>query len=114
MNHDFKVYFNNRKQWIDVYIEDVSPETFNAKGGGRWGYFIATWDNPTSGVFGEIHLVKSKLRLDTVAHEVFHAVVERAWANGVVIVRRNEETYAKLCDKLFRGIETKLKKLGLI
>lgn len=114
MKHDFKIYFRNKKQWIEVYLEDVSPKTFKKHGGGRWGYFLPTWEHEKDGIFGEIHFVKSSIRLDTVAHEVFHAVNEWAWSNGEVVTRKNEEFYAKLDDEIFRKIELKLKKLGLI
>lgn len=114
MKPDFKVYFNKRKRWIDVYVEDVSQKTFNANGGGRWGYFLSTWNKRTDGSFGEIHFVKSALRLDTVVHEVFHAVIECAWMNGEVVTRKNEEAYACLQHELFGKIEKGLKRMKLI
>jgi len=111
---DFRVYFDKKRRWIDVYVEDVSQKTFQARGGGRWGYFLANWEKKRDVDFGEIHFVKSALRLDTVVHEVFHAVIEYAWLNGEAITRKNEETYACLQHELFGKIEKKLKRMKLI
>lgn len=111
MKRDFKVAFNKGRQWINIYLESVSPKTFEKKGGGRWGYFLATWKNPNSGEFGEIHFVKSNISLVTVSHEVFHAVAEHAWISGESINRRNEEFYACMTDEIFGKIEKGLKRI---
>jgi len=47
---DFQIYLKrNKKQWVNVYLWDVHPTTFEGWGGGRWGYFIAKWIDPKMG-----------------------------------------------------------------
>lgn len=99
---EFLIYFNKKKQFIKVILWDVHPNTFANWKAGRWGYFIAKWENPKIGFFGEIHLVKSRVRVDLVAHELFHALVEWMWANREPISNRSEERYASLMDELIR------------
>lgn len=108
---EFLVYFNSKKQWISVYLHDVHPTTFANWKGGRWGFFVAKWSNPKSGLFGEIHLVKSRARVDLVAHELFHALCEWMWANREPISNRSEEMYASMMDELTRNFYKEYKKL---
>lgn len=98
--NEFSIYFNKRRQWITVTIWDVHPETFKSWGGGRWAYFLAGWENPRQGYFGELHLVKSGIREDTMAHELFHVICEILWARRDAITKYNEEKYASLMDEL--------------
>lgn len=100
---EFLVYFNKRKQFLKIVLWDVHPNTFANWKAGRWGYFIAKWESPRIGFFGEIHLVKSRVREDVVAHELFHALMEWMWANRDAITSRNEERYATLMDELTRN-----------
>jgi hypothetical protein len=99
---EFLVYFNKRKQWIKIVIWDVHPNTFQNWGGGRWAYFDPKWVNPKLDLFGELHMVKSGIREDTVAHEMVHVVWERFVANGLEFSRRNEEKFATYVDELVR------------
>ena len=101
-NPDFQIYFNKKRQWANVYLWDVHPSTFEGWGGGRWGYFIAKWENSKQGLFGEIHFVKSRVRHDSVVHELFHLLVEWMWSNGFTITRKNEEAMATFMDELTR------------
>ena len=96
----FRIIFNKKKQWLDIYLWEVHPTTFQNWGGGKWGYFIAKWENPKQGFFGEVHLVKSRVREDLVTHELFHALVEWMWSNGITITRSNEERIVSLLDEL--------------
>lgn len=98
----FRVYFNRKTQWFEVFLEDVSPETFHRQGGGRWGYFLPTWERPRVGKFGEIHLVSSRVRPDVVAHELLHLWIAWLQAKGVIITSRNEEILVLLYDELIR------------
>lgn len=98
----FRIYFNRRKQWLEIYVEDVSPETFKLKGGGRWGYFLPKWEKSRKGFFGEVHLVRSRIRPDLVVHEMFHVVCEWLRARYVNLTARNEEDMAELLDELVR------------
>lgn len=113
MPDEFKIYFNRRKQWIKVFLWDVHPSTFANWNQTRWGYFLATWQNPKSGEFGEVHFVKSKLpnHEDTVAHEMFHAVCEWMWANRTALTSNNEERMAMLLDRLVGSFYREYRKL---
>lgn len=96
----FNIYFNKNKQWVKIILWDVHPNTFANWRGGRWGYFISTYENPKIGEFGEVHLVKSRIREDVIAHEMFHVMVEWMWSNGETITRKNEERYTEFLDQL--------------
>lgn len=110
MEHDFVFYFNKKKQWVRVFLWDVHPTTFKSWGGGRWGYFQATYDSPKSGEFGELHFVKSRLRFDVVYHELRHLCTEWMWANGETITRKNEERIISFEDKIANSFRRTLKK----
>lgn len=98
----FRIYFRRKRQWIDVYLHDVHPNTFANRKGGRWGYFVATWTDCRNGVLGEIHLVESRVRIDSVVHELDHARTEWMLAGGTTITRSTEERMATLLDELAR------------
>lgn len=106
----FKVYFNRRKQWLDVYIKDVHPNTFERWDGGRWAYFVPAWESPRSGKFGEIGMVSSRVRTDSIVHEMFHVLCEWMWANRTAVTSGNEETLAAMLDELVRNFERQYKK----
>jgi len=108
---EFIIYFNKKRQWIIVYLDDVTPQTFNKRGGGHWGWFIAKWENPKIGFFGEVHLVKSRVREDLVVHELDHVRTEWMWANGETITRKNEEKMTEFLDQLVGGFYREYKKL---
>ena len=109
---EFLIYFNKKRQHLKVYLWDVHPNTFQNWKAGRWGYFIAKWDNPRIGFFGEIHLVKSRVRVDLVVHELFHALTEWMWANREPISNRTEEFFASLLDEMTRGFYREFNKLN--
>ena len=111
---DFKIYFNRHRQWLDVTLWEVHPSTFARWKAGRWAYFVPTWNNPKVGVFGELHFIKSRLRFDVIAHEVFHVVMEYVWANRDAVTGRNEERYASLVDELSRKIVREARKLKIL
>lgn len=99
----FRVYFFKKKQWVDVYLHDVHPNTFYRKGGGRWGYFIPNRKSSRSGLFGEIHLVKERIRPDLILHELDHLRLEWLFANRVGLGTRNEEWFCKFGDEIMRN-----------
>ena len=109
-SENFKFYFNKRKQWSIVYLHDVHPTTFASWKSGYWAYFQASYDNPRSGMFGELHFVKSRLRYDVVNHELFHLLTEWVWSGGDTITRRNEEKYASFFDEITRRFIRELRK----
>lgn len=98
----FRVYFNHHRQWFDVHLEDVHPDTFNRHNGSRWGYFQANYEFPRRGLFGEIHLVASRVTRDLVAHELLHLWIEWLRTKDITIVPQNEEKYVVLFDELTR------------
>lgn len=100
---DFRVCFRRNKQFFEVYLEDVHPNTFHRRGGGRWGWFLATHDNPRRGLFGEIHLVKSRVRMDVVSHELDHLRCDFLFSNRISLSTRNEEWFCKFGDELTRN-----------
>lgn len=114
MKHDFIFYFYRKKQWCRVYLWDVHPNTFANWNSGRWGYFEQFWEHPKRGLFGELHFVKSRLRIDTIVHELDHLRTEWMWANGITITRKNEERMATLLDELVRNFLRELKKVHIL
>lgn len=111
MEPDFILKFNEKKQYVEVFLHEVHPNTFQRKKGGRWGYFLATWTNPKCGKFGEIHFVRSRLRLDVIVHELDHVRTEWMWENGFTITRRTEERMASFLDGLVWRFLRELKKI---
>lgn len=111
MEPDFILKFNEKKQYVEVFLHEVHPNTFQRKKGGRWGYFIATWKNRNSGKFGEIHFVKSRLRFDVIAHEILHALMEWRWENGETFTRKNEERLIGYLDRMVWRFLKELKKI---
>lgn len=113
MEYDFRFYFNKRKQsiqWVDVFLWDVHPNTFERWEGGRWGYFLATWEHPYKDKFGELHFVKSRLRFDAVYHELRHLAIEWFWSNGISVDRKNEEKLVSFEDKIANSFRRGLAK----
>jgi len=108
----FRVYFNRRKQWIDVYLYDITTETFKRRDGGRWAYFDRVdgeqplTGNYRRGKFGELHAIDShtrQLRLDTAAHELLHLLAEWLRVKNVQITVKNEEAICGRFDELTRN-----------
>lgn len=111
MEQSFTVFFRRKRQWFDVFLHEITPITFHRRGGGRWGYFTPTYENPKKGKFGEIHLVASRVRVDSVSHELDHLRQEWLWANRVAVGGRNEEWFCRFGDELTRNFWREYKKL---
>lgn len=114
-NPDFTFYFKYNKrrkevQWINVFMWDVHPTTFERWGGGRWCYFEPKWVNTREGLFGEWHMVKSRIRFDGIIHEFVHLATELMWINGETITRRNEERMCELSDRIAGSFRRGLRK----
>lgn len=107
----FRIKFNRGKQWVDVTLWDVHPNTFQNWGGGRWAYFEKGYEHPREGKFGELHAVESGIREDTVAHEIPHIVWEWFVANNIQFIRRNEEKFCRMTDELVRKFYREYRKL---
>lgn len=103
MDENFRVFFNKNRQFFGVYLWDVHPTTFKSWGGGRWGYFdLDTIEHPRRGRFGDIHLVKSRVRPDLVSHELDHLRLRWCFEKWIIITPNNEEWFATFGDELTR------------
>ena len=97
---EFIIKFNKNKRTIKVVLHDVSIETFQKHGGGRWGYY----EHKNNGKeLGEIHLILSRVREDLVAHELIHALLDWIRTDNIRISTRNEEKLAVAYDEMFRN-----------
>lgn len=107
----FRVRFN-RRQWLDVFIHDVSVDTFVRRNGTRWGYYQAAEERQNkAGKFGEIHIVSGRVTPDTVAHELDHARWDWIFSNDITPSTRNEERLCKLLDEMTRNFWREYSKL---
>lgn len=104
----FHVKYKKSEYWIKVFLHEVHPTTFARWKNGYWGYFILSEEE---GYFGELHFVKSRLRFDTIVHEIDHARTELMWSNGFTITRKNEESMATLLDQMVRNFLRELRKI---
>lgn len=111
MPHDFVVHFNKRRQFFEVYLWAVHPDTFANWGGGRWGYWQNVRESDRTGKFGEVHFVKGRLRFDTIVHELDHIRTDWMWSRGETITRKNEERYAKFLDEIAGRFIRELRKI---
>src|SRR5512143_207951 len=103
MSEAFRVYFNRRRQFVSVFLHEVSPQTFHRRGGGRWGYYLPAEERGRRGKFGELHLVSDRVRPDVVAHELTHLLADRMRARGMTWCERTEEKSAEMMDELTRA-----------
>lgn len=108
---DFQVFLNRKKQWVNVYLWDVHPNTFEKWQGGRWGYFIAKWDDPKKGWFGDVHFVKSRVRNDVVTHEFAHVWIEWILSNRIGLSVSNEERLVSMLDNMVGQFDRKMRKV---
>lgn len=98
----FIFYFNRKSQWCEVYLEEVHPNTFNRKNGSRWGYYESKTVREKMGVFGEIHLVSSRVRPDTVEHEIHHLWFDWMRESGRDLSGRTEEKSVRMYDEMMK------------
>jgi len=99
----FRVYFNRRRQYVLVFMHEVSPQTFHRRGGGRWGFYLPAEIRGRCGKFGELHFVSDRVRPDVVAHELLHLLADRMRARGMSWSERTEERAALMLDELTRA-----------
>jgi hypothetical protein len=95
---EFRLYFNRRRQWVDVFLWDVHPNTFERWQAGRWAYYQAHAERGKCGKFGELHFVRSRVRHDTLAHELIHLLGDYLRDRDATINVYNEERIAMLFD----------------
>jgi hypothetical protein len=97
----FTFYFDKANSlWIDVYLYDVHPNTFASWKAGRWAYWEAE-SFCRSGLFGSLHFIRDRLRVDTISHELDHVRQEWLWGNRGAWTGRNEESTIEIKDRLF-------------
>ena len=100
----FTVYFNSRRQWFIVELHDVTPNTFERRGGGRWGYYQPEAERQNRrGKFGEVHLVASRVRPDLVVHELHHLFIYWMRCKHIAITPINEERLVMRFDEMVRN-----------
>lgn len=107
----FLLYFNRRRQFAKVYLWDAHPVTFYNWNETRWGYFLPTWKFIRSGEFGELHFVTSRLRVDTIYHELDHLRREWIWCARNEWTGRQEESLVCFMDKLYYEFIRQLSKI---
>ena len=111
MEYDFTIRFNKGRQFVEVYLWAVHPDTFAKWKGGRWGYWTPIRTSDRKEKFGELHFVRSRLRFDTIVHEIDHFRTDYMWCRGDTITRKNEEKYATFLDEITRKFLRELRKI---
>jgi len=97
----FRVYFNRRKQWFDVFVSD-NARRFMARDKCYAYYQPARDRRARKGLFGEIHL--SRMGNGLVAHELLHLLIDWVQSGrGGVINARNEERIVIMFGEMVRN-----------
>lgn len=101
----FKVPFNGRTQYFEVYVYDVHPKTFVRWADTNWAfYWVSRERNDKEGYFGELHLIESRTTIDTVAHELQHLWIDWCKSRNIEIANsKKEEDICFLSDELTRN-----------
>jgi len=97
----FRVYFNYRKQWFDVYISDNSRR-FMLREKCYAYYQPYRQRKKRKGLFGEVHF--SRVGSGLVAHELLHLLID--WikvGKGKVIRDSNEEDIVSMYGEMVRN-----------
>jgi hypothetical protein len=100
---NFRLYWNHKQQWVEVYLWDVTPGTFERRGGGKWAYYLAAETRSRTGLFGSLHFVRNRVRADVVAHELVHLLADYLRDRDTAINVYNEERIAMLFDGWVRA-----------
>jgi hypothetical protein len=96
----FRVYFNKRRQWCDVFIADNSRKFMFAEK--CYAYYQPTRDRKARrGLFGEVHF--SRVGSGLVAHELLHLLIDWIKARGSKITDSNEERIVLMYGELVRN-----------
>jgi hypothetical protein len=104
MEPAFRFYFNHRRQWIDVYLHDVHPNTFERQDGGRWEYYLENAGRyKRKGLFGAMHFVASRVRVDVFDHCKMHLFGDIMRTKQIAWTVFNEEELCLLSDELTRS-----------
>ena len=96
------------KQWLDVYVwNSVVGLRSNARFRKKDYLGAYVWHNgrkKTTGLFGEIHLIRDQIGAGYVAHELQHFIYD--WMGHYLVCYRNNVTSEK-CAKLLGDITNK-------
>jgi hypothetical protein len=97
----FRVYFNKRKQWIDVYVADSSRKFMRENK--CWAYYQPAHPRKSrKGYFGSVHF--SRVGAGLVAHELLHFLIDWTTAGNRVFTftDRNEERVVEMFGEVSR------------
>lgn len=103
----FRVYFNDNKQWVNIYVAK-NPAHFKRKNQCHAYYIAAEIRKQRQGLFGYIYLSElnfSPMAHELVAHEVQHLIFD--WVltrKGMNINERNEERIATMTGEISRRL----------
>lgn len=103
----FRVYFNDNKQWVNIYIAK-DPIYFKRKNQCHAYYIAAEIRKQRQGLFGYIYLSElnfSPMAHELVAHEVQHLIFD--WVltrKGMNINEKNEERIATMTGEISRRL----------
>jgi len=104
---DFRVYFNDDKQWVNIYVAH-DPAHFKRKNECHAYYIAAEERKQRQGLFGYIYLSElnfSPMAHELVAHEVQHLIFD--WVltrKGGNINEKNEERIATMTGEISRRL----------
>ena len=85
------VKFNNRRQFVEVYIWQSPRKFYNRFGDCIGIYWGDAQRMPRRGKFGEIHLIQSRIDHELVPHEFLHFFIDLIRTRNGTITKRNEE-----------------------
>jgi hypothetical protein len=94
----FRVHFNERKQWADVFIAE-SPAKFKRRNECHAYYLGADGRKAYRGLFGVIHLSEMNdkpLGVELMAHEIDHLMADWRNSRRITPTVKNEERLATL------------------
>jgi hypothetical protein len=97
----FRIYFNKRKQWFDVYIADNPRKFMNENK--CWAYYQpANPRHPRRGLFGVVHF--SRIGAGLVSHELLHLLIDWTFAyrKTFKFTDRNEERIVEMFGEMVR------------
>lgn len=96
----FRVYFNRRKQWVDVFIADSSRKFLLREK--CYAYYQPSVPRKARrGKFGEVHF--SRMGAGLVAHELLHLLIDWLRARRVKITTDNEEGIVLMFGEMVRN-----------
>ena len=110
---DFRVYFNDDKQWVNIYVAH-DPAHFKRKNQCHAYYIAAEERKQRQGLFGYIYLSElnfSPMAHELVAHEVQHLIFD--WVltrKGGNINEKNEERIATMTGEITRRLWRKFER----